>query len=78
MCEGYIKPDARGMSWCQAMKNKGASYIGKATHFASHAWKYNFDEFLGALIEMEATEDKPEEIFLWLGESYGTPTDLLP
>ena len=50
----------------QAKKDKGATYIGEATHFASHAWSYNFDELLATLMQLEETEKEPEKIFFWL------------
>jgi len=44
----------------------GLPFVGSATIFVSHAWKYTFDELLDALDAHVSTLDDPASTFLWL------------
>ena len=57
--------ESRGSSYCQKLlnNNKTKALVGPATVFVSHAWKYNFAEFLSAL---ETRFSKEPEALLWI------------
>ena len=54
-----------GSSYCEKLLNndKTKALVGPATVFVSHAWKYNFAEFLSAL---ETRFEKEPEAYLWI------------
>ena len=57
--------EGSGSSYCQKLLNndKTKALVGPATVFVSHAWKYNFAEFISAL---EARFVKEPEALLWI------------
>ena len=57
--------ESSGLSFCQKLLNndKTKALVGPATVFISHAWKYNFAEFLSAL---ETRFSKEPEALLWI------------
>ena len=54
-----------GLSYCQKLLNNEdtKALVGPATVFVSHAWKYNFAQFLSALL---ARFNKEPEALLWI------------
>ena len=57
--------ECSGLSYCQKLLNNDDTkdLVGPATVFISHAWKYNFAEFLSALV---ARFEKEPGAFLWI------------
>ena len=57
--------ECSGLSYCQKLLNHDdtKNLVGPATVFISHAWKYNFAEFLSALV---ARFEKEPGAFLWI------------
>ena len=46
-----VQPDTRAsaLSYCDWQKQQSSTEIGAATHFVSHAWRYNFVDLVSAV-----------------------------
>ncbi|KAK3245136.1 hypothetical protein CYMTET_45279 [Cymbomonas tetramitiformis] len=67
VCEHVVKPitaDAK-CSYVQLVAARGGR-VGTATVFVSHAWRYTFAEFAEAVLTLQCTEERPEEVFVWI------------
>lgn len=64
VCESYLKPLTflKKESYCDVLKNKNSSFVGTASVFISHAWKF---EFLHVLEALEYHFKDTPDIILW-------------
>ncbi|RHY69886.1 hypothetical protein DYB34_005651 [Aphanomyces astaci] len=72
VCEAVVKPDTLGKncSFAEAVqKTAEHGSIGQATHFVSHAWKYNFCDLVAAIeiyfLSLPSQESK-DNVFFWV------------
>lgn len=82
--EHLMKPLTEGLSYCDWLRKTNPDDVGPAVVFISHAWKYNFLEVVGAIMDHfdfdckneEHRNDPTKNIIVWFdmfsNNQYGT------